>query len=175
MRQMNPDKLMTYCGSYCSTCARWHGFRAFRAAAALLAESVDAHGFHHWLPEMASGFDHEEFRKGLRFFADENSWLVCSKPCREGSGGPPECVRECCREHRADVCWECEEFPCERAAENPSLMDGAESHRELGRAEWLRRRAEAAARGYEAHTGMCYRVSVLPGECAGPSLRGDER
>lgn len=100
----------------------------------------------------------------MSFFADPESWLVCSEPCREGSGGPPFCVRDCCREHEVNVGWECKEFPCEKAEGNAQLMEGVASFRELGKEEWIRRRAEAAARGYESHTGMYYRVSVCSGE-----------
>lgn len=170
---MNPEKLMTYCGGYCGTCARWKEFSAFRAAATLLAELTDAHSFEHWLPQVATEFDYAEFRKGLSFFADSESWLVCSEPCREGSCGPPFCVRDCCREHRVDVCWECKEYPCEKAEGNAPLIEGVASFRELGKEEWIGRRAEAAAQGYEAHTGMYYRVSVCLGEGKSSSDPGD--
>jgi len=49
---MNPEELMTFCGGYCGTCARWRGFGAFRAAARFLAELTDAHEFEHWLQQV---------------------------------------------------------------------------------------------------------------------------
>jgi hypothetical protein len=157
---MKPDDLLTCCGTFCGTCARWREFTAFRQAAALLAEIVDAHGFRHWLPDVVRSFDYAEFRKGLDFFADDSSWLVCRNACREGSGGPPFCVRDCCKGHKADVCWDCPEFPCAQVKDNKQLMEGAAEYRELGREEWGRVRMEAAAKGYELHTGKCYRVTV---------------
>lgn len=126
----------------------------------MLAELADAHGFRHWLPEAVKGFDYGEFRKGLDFFARDDSWLVCRRPCKDGSGGPPSCPRDCCKEHQVDVCWECPEFPCPKVKDNRRLMDGAAEYGELGRQEWLSRRAEAAGAGYEAHTGKYYTVTV---------------
>jgi hypothetical protein len=33
----------------------------------------------------------------------------------------------------------------------------------VGREEWLHRRAQEAARGFELHTGKCYRSPETPG------------
>ncbi len=157
---MTNENLMTYCGSHCGTCARSTGFTAFREAASLLAELTDAHGFHHWMPEAVKDFDYAEFRKGLTFFADPESWLVCRNGCRAGKGGPPSCVRECCREHGVDVCFDCPDFPCEKARAFDGIEDRTREYKQLGRKEWLRRLEEKASHGFEAHTGKYYQVKV---------------
>jgi hypothetical protein len=66
------------------------------------------------MPGAVKEFDYTEFRKGLGFFADPDSWLVCRNACKGGNGGPPFCVRNCCEQHKVDICFECEEFPCEK-------------------------------------------------------------
>ncbi len=116
--------LTTFCGGSCGTCARSSQHTAFREAAA---------------------FDYAEFRKGLDFFADPESWLVCTKGCRNGDGGPPFCVRECCREHGVDLCFDCADFPCEKTTAFADMVSAAEDYRQLGRAEWLRRQSENRA------------------------------
>lgn len=157
---MKPEELMTYCGGYCGTCARSLEFNAFRGAASLLAELADAHGFQHWLPDAVNDFDYSEFRKGLDFFADPDSWLVCKKTCKGGDGGPPFCVRECCKQQNLDICFECSDFPCEKTKRFQGIEKRAEEYKQLGREEWLRRRAEKANQGFEAHTGKYYEVRI---------------
>jgi hypothetical protein len=160
---MKPEDLITCCGGYCGTCARWKDYTAFRRSASLLAELVDAHGFRHWLPEAPIDFDYAEFRKGLEFFARDDCWLVCRVPCREGTAGPPFCVRECCKDHEVDVCFECAEFPCDRARSDEGLMGKASEYRALGRSEWFHQKVRAAQEGFEAHTGRYYRVLIHEG------------
>ena len=155
---MEPEDLTTYCGGFCGTCARFLGYTAFRDAAALLAELADAHGFRYWLPEEVKEFSYAEFRKGLDFFADPDSWLVCKKGCRGGDGGPPFCVRDCCKEHGIDTCYDCSEFPCARTRAFSRIENSAKEYAELGRAEWLRRQVRSADDGFEAHTGKYYQV-----------------
>jgi hypothetical protein len=157
---MQPEDLITYCGAFCGTCARCSRYTAFRDAARLLAELADAHGFQHWLPQETKDFDYAEFRKGLDFFANPDSWLVCKRGCRGGQGGPPWCVRECCREHQVDLCFECAEFPCSKVKENKPMMKRGEEYRKLGRSEWLHRQVEKANQGFEEHTGKYYRVYI---------------
>jgi len=65
------EDLVTYCGGYCGTCARWCGYAKFRDLVVLLAEWVDAQGFQYWLPREMREFDYEEFRKGLDFLRQE--------------------------------------------------------------------------------------------------------
>ncbi len=157
---MQPEDLITYCGGFCGMCARCSRYTAFRDAARLLAEVADGHGFQHWLPQETQAFDYTEFRKGLEFFADSDSWLVCSRGCRGGQGGPPWCVRECCRKQQVDLCFECVEFPCSKVKENEPMKARSEEFRKLGRCEWLQRQVERADQGFEAHTGKYYRVFI---------------
>ena len=152
------DDLTTCCGLYGGHCARHVSFTAFRAAAAMLAEIVDAHNFRHWLPEaVARTFDYGEFRKGLDFFADEDSWLVCRTCCGDDAG-PPNCPASCCHERGLDVCFDCDDFPCDRLAGSSDIAARAEEYRRLGRDAWLREQATRAAHGYELHTRKYYTV-----------------
>jgi len=80
---MKPEDLITCCGAYCGTCARWHEYAAMRDAAAVIAEIADGHGFHRWMPRDVRDFDYTEFRKGLEFFSSADTWLVCRQPCRQ--------------------------------------------------------------------------------------------
>jgi len=157
---MKAEKLVTYCGGFCGTCARSPGYTAFRQAAALVGELVDAHGFRHWLPKTGIQFDFAEFRKGLDFFADPHSWLVCRSTCRGGSGGPPGCPRECCRKRGLEVCFECSEFPCAELKGNTRIADRARGYRKLGRQKWIRSQSSLAAAGFEGHTGKYYLVKI---------------
>ena len=157
---MRPEDLITACGHYGGTCARYVGYTAFRDAAALLAELADAHGFRHWMPGTVKEFDYAEFRAGLEFFRRDDTWFVCQACCKGADGGPPGCPRECCEEHGIDVCYECQEFPCEKVAGDAAMMARAEEYTRLGREEWLRQAAQNAAQGCELHTGRYYRVQV---------------
>ncbi|MCD6263786.1 hypothetical protein DRO56_01900 [Candidatus Bathyarchaeota archaeon] len=161
---MEKEDLLTYCGRYGGSCARYRGYTAFRAAAALLAEICDAHGFRYWMPKEVKEFNYDEFRKGLEFFSKEDTWLVCPACCKGGGGGPPDCVRDCCQRHGVDVCFECPEFPCDRVKGDKDMLKRAGEYRRLGREGWLRRAAEKAERGFEFHTGKCYRVCVEDGK-----------
>jgi len=153
------QELMTYCGGFCGTCARSFAFTAFREAALLLAELTDAHGFHHWMPDAIKEFDYSQFRKGLDFFMDPGSWLICKNGCKGGDSGPPFCIRECCKQHNVNICFDCEEFPCEKTKPFKGIVERAQEYRTLGRAEWIRHQVEKAGQGFESHTGKYYRVS----------------
>ena len=157
---MDRDDLLTYCGTYGGSCARYAGYKAFRTAANIVAEIVDSHGFHYWMPKEVKEFDYAEFRKGLEFFKSEDTWLVCPKCCKGGGVGPPDCPRECCIEHGVDVCFECAEFPCDKVKDNVEMLKTSKEYLELGREEWLRRQDEKAQQGYENHTKKFYEISV---------------
>jgi len=157
---MEPEQLLTYCGGYCGCCARSLRHKAFRKAAALLAEIVDSHGYQYWMPVEIKEFDYAEFRKGLDFFRREDTWLVCREGCKGGGGGPPDCVRECCKEHGVDVCFECREFPCDKVKGKTEMMERAKEYKRLGREEWLRHQDEKAKKGFEGHTGKYYEVLI---------------
>ena len=152
--------MLTYCGGYCGCCARSLQSKAFRKAAALVAEIVDSHGYQYWMPHEVKEFDYAEFRKGLDFFSREDTWLVCREGCKGGKGGPPDCVRECCKEHGADVCFECKELPCDKVKGQTKLLERAKEYKRLGREEWLRRQDEKARKGFEGHTAKYYKVLI---------------
>lgn len=155
---MKPEDLVTYCGGYCGYCARWHEHAALVKLAAALAELADGHGFHYWMPQEIKSFSYEEFRRGLDFFSDENSWLVCRNSCRNGDGNPFCEVRKCCQEQSLDICFDCNEFPCGKVADNERALERAKEYKELSKEEWLRLQVEKARRGYEGHTRKCYQV-----------------
>jgi hypothetical protein len=157
---MNAEDALTYCGGSCATCARFAGFTAFRQAASLLLELSDAHGFQYWMPHEVRGFDYAQFREGLAFFGDPDSWLVCPEGCRGGGGGPPDCPRSCCIDHSVDICFDCPDLPCDRNQWSAKVLERAAEYQGLGRGEWLRRLADLGVQGYEAHTGKYYSVSV---------------
>jgi len=161
---MEPERLVTYCGLYGACCARYLGHRPFRQAAEIVAEICDAHGFHAWMPQVVTEFDYGEFRKGIEFFRRDDTWFVCEGCCKGGGGGPPDCVRKCCVERGVELCFECGEFPCARAAKDAALLARGEEYRRLGREEWLRRQIERAEQGYELHTRWRYRIEIEPGE-----------
>jgi hypothetical protein len=147
---MPNESLVCYCGVYCGTCARWHEYAAFRRLAALVAELLDAHGYENWLPERT-----DDLRKGLDFFGRDDCWIVCRLPCRKGT--EDDCsIRTCCRDRGLELCFECADFPCDRFERKEVALERAREYRELGRAAWLRRRAEQAAKGFEHHTGRYY-------------------
>jgi hypothetical protein len=155
---MNSKDLVTYCGGYCGVCARFLGFTAFREAASLLAELVDAHGFQHWMPQAVKEFDYTEFRKGLAFFGNPESWLVCRQGCRSGDGRPECEIRKCCQERECDICFDCGEFPCDKVKENTRIIKRANEYKKLGKDEWLRQQLEKANQGFEPHSEKYYQI-----------------
>lgn len=157
---MKPEDLITYCGGYCSYCARWHEHAAFIQLAGALAELADAHGYQYWMPTEVKEFDYNEFRKALDFFSKKDSWLVCRKRCKQGDGNPLCEIRKCCQERGLDICFECDELPCDRVKENVKMIERAKEYKELGKEEWLRRQIDKAEKRYEAHTKKYYRICV---------------
>ncbi len=154
---MTDQDLVTYCGLYGGACARWCEYPYFRDLAKALLEWLDAQGYQHWMPGYAREFKYDEFRKGLAFFAADDSWIVCHECCR-GGGGNPECaIRKCCREKGLDLCQDCSEFPCETARTFRWTVAAKEAMDRLGKEEWLRREVLKAREGFELHTGKYYR------------------
>lgn len=156
---MAPVDLLTYCGSYGGSCARYKVYKAFRTTANIVAEIVDSHGFQYWMSHKVNEFDYIKFRKSLELFRSENSWLVC-KCCKGGGGGPLDCPRECCIERLVDVCFECGEYICDEVKEDVEMLKVSEEYLELSRDEWLRRQEEKAQRGYENHAKKYYQINV---------------
>jgi hypothetical protein len=154
---MAEQDLVTYCGVYGGTCARWHEYPHFRNLARTLLEWVDAQGYQHWMPDNVKDFSYDEFRKGLAFFAADDSWIVCHKCCRAGDANPECGIRNCCREKGLDLCQDCPDFPCEIARASRWAMAAKEEMDGLGREQWSISQVRKARDGFELHTGKFYR------------------
>ena len=163
---MKPEDLITYCGVYGGSCARWCEYTVFRDLANVLAEWVDAQGYQYWMPEYAKEFDYNEFRKGLDFLGNDNSWLVCRKCCKGGDGNPECEIRICCHNRKVDLCFECSDFPCERLKGNEIMLQRAREYKKLGKEKWLKKQMEEAKQGFELHTGKFYEIYAK--ECPTP-------
>lgn len=151
------EDLITYCGVYCGYCARWKDSATLARLATAMAELVDTHGFHYWMPGEVKEFDYNEFGKALDFFSKKDSWLICYKGCRHGDGRPNCEIRDCCKEHGLYLCFECSEFPCDMVKENERMLERAREYNELGKEKWIQQQAEKAEKGYEHHTKKYYR------------------
>ena len=154
------EDLITYCGVYGGTCARWCDYTEFRDLAALLAEWVDAQGFQHWMPNVMQEFNYGEFREGLEFFSKGDSWPVGHRCCKGGDGNPECEIRKCCREHGLEICFDCDEFPCVKVGEDSRMIERARQYKAQGKLEWLQQQVERANRGFELHTGKYYQVNA---------------
>jgi hypothetical protein len=159
-RRVYNEDLTTYCGVYGGTCAYHIGHNALRETASLLSEIVDALGFPNWMPEIVKDFDFKEFYKGLAFFSDPESWLVCTKCCKDGKGRPDCPMRNCCRERGLDICFDCDEFPCDKVAGDSRMIQRGEEYKKLGKDEWWRTQVEKAKLGFEHHTEKYYQIQV---------------
>jgi hypothetical protein len=126
----------------------------------MLSEIADAHGFQYWMPGAVKDFDYNEFRKGLAFFSDAGSWLVCQGSCRDGDGRPDCPMRNCCRERKLDNCFNCSYFPCDKVAQNEGMLKRARKYKKLGKDKWLQVQDKRAKQGLELHTGKYYRVRI---------------
>jgi hypothetical protein len=155
---MEIKDLITYCGAYCGHCARYHGYTVFREAVSTVREIADAHGFQHWMPGAVKDFDYTEFRKGMAFFSNAESWLVCRGSCKNGDGRHDCPMRNCCRERGIDICFDCTNFPCEKTTRNEEIVKRAREYKNLGKDKWLRAQGEKANQGFELHTGKYYQV-----------------
>lgn len=160
---MDNKNLSTYCGGYCGECALFPEFTALRESAALLSELIGIHGLQNWiprawLPEAENRFDFAEFRKGLDFFSDPDSWFICRKCCKDG-GGLPECLmRKCCQERGLDICFDCADFPCSKVEWNPNMIKRDTEYKKLGKDRWLREQEKKAKQGFELFADKYYRV-----------------
>ena len=157
---MKDENLITYCGGYGGSCARWCGYTQFRELVTLVAEWVDAQGYQHWMPQQTPEFNYNEFRKGLEFFSKNDSWLVCERCCSGGDGNPACEIRKCCKKHGLEVCFDCDEFPCVKTGKEPDMIERFRQYKTLGRIDWLRQQAEKARQGFEGHTQKYYQVKA---------------
>lgn len=171
---MQPDDLVCYCGVHGTTCASWRENLTFREVASLLLRWCDAQGFPHWMPDTVKEFNFGEFRKGLEFFSNNGSWLVCQKCCRDG-GGNPECeIRKCCRGRNLTICFECNDYPCVKT-NRPEIRERGEEYRRLGRQKWIEEQMKKAGRGFEHHLKKYVSIEETerPTENAEPNQRSE--
>jgi hypothetical protein len=124
----------------------------------MVSEIADSHGFQYWMPGAVKDFDYTEFRKGLAFFSDAESWLVCRGSCKSGDGRPDCPMRNCCREKKIDICFDCTEFPCEKTGRNEGMLIRAREYKKLGKDKWQQTQDKKAKQGLELHTGKSYRI-----------------
>lgn len=155
---MKSEDLITYCGVYGGTCARWCENTIFRDFASTFAEWVDAQGYQYWMPTEVKEFDYTEFRKALDFFSKKDTWLVCWKCCKGGDGRPDCEIRNCCEERGLDLCFDCSEFPCDRVEGNAKMIERAKDYKKLGKDEWLRQQGKKAEKNFELHTEKYYLI-----------------
>jgi len=152
-------ELVGYCGLYCGLCGIYKG-RIVAKVAADLQELVAAHEFADWVPRFVKiDFSFSEFEKGLAYFCDEQRGPYCQHPCKEG-GGPPCKIRPCAQGKDLEICFECDEFPCELLSRflerHPEIIEEKEAFERLGMERWLGLKADEAKRGYVYATGKCY-------------------
>jgi hypothetical protein len=153
---MLANDLVTHCGVYCGYCGRWHENAVVTCLATELAELVDSHGYQAWMPTAVKEFDYDGFRRALGFFSKKDSWLICYKGCKHGDGRPNCEIRDCCRERRVDLCFECEEFPCDVVKGNKRMVESAREYKKIGKEKWLSQQVKKARAGYELHTKKYY-------------------
>ncbi len=155
---MKPEDLICYCGVHCKSCARWHENSIFMKLTMLLAELVDGHGFHYWMPDIVEEFNYSEFRKALDFMSKKENWFICKKGCKKGDGNPNCEIRECCQKQKLDVCFDCSKFPCDKVKGNLEMIERAEEYRKRGKEEWFNQQIEKINKGYEHHTKKYYQI-----------------
>jgi hypothetical protein len=152
---MSPDNLLTYCGVYCGTCARWHEYPYFREMARLLGRWIDLQGYGLWMPQEVKEFNYNEFRKALNFFGSDDTSLVCREGCKDGDAYPDCPIRKCCQERQMDVCFDCPDFPCSNVSENHRMLERAKKFKAMGRRKYLEQQVEKSQAGFEHHLGGC--------------------
>ena len=62
------------------------------------------------------------------------------------------------RERGLEVCFDCDEFPCDEVAGNLGMIQRGEEYKKLGKDRWWEKQAEEANRGFEHHTKKYYQV-----------------
>jgi hypothetical protein len=110
----DPRNILGFCGIYCGTCSSSQYVRRKQNLARQLKRLVDEGRDEHWLPDMVTSFDFEDFRKGLEFYSE-----MCCPGCREMEVPEKDwCERRgCARERGVHTCFECSDIEtCEPMA-----------------------------------------------------------
>jgi len=150
-------KLITYCGAFCGSCTGYRG-RIGAMVAKDLREIIAPYA--EWVPQYEKiNFNFEDFLKGLDYFADETSGAYCKVACKDGGGAPCK-VKPCAQERGVEICYECEEFPCEHFSwileRYPERLEDCKRYRELGLDAWLQFHIERSKKGYANFTKKYY-------------------
>ena len=155
-------KLIGYCGIYCGSCGMYRG-RIYAKIAQEFLEVIKAAGYPEELTINTKGikpdFDFNEFLKGVKYFCKEDSGAYCQETCKQG-GGVPCKHRLCVKERGLEICYECNDFPCDHFSwtlkESPEKRKDFERFKKLGFEGWIRFHAERADRRYNNATRKCY-------------------
>lgn len=141
-------ELSAFCGIYCGTCGMYRG-RVYAKIAQEFLEVIIAGDYPDELTINPKGekpdFDFNEFLKGVEYFCREESGAYCQRPCKQ-AGGVACDIRICARKRGFEMCYECEDFPCEHFSltleRHPERLEDYERFKELGFEGWLRFHAE---------------------------------
>lgn len=158
MESMDEKKnLITYCGGFCGSCGGYRG-RIVAMVAKDFRELIVAYA--DWVPEYEKiDFNFDDFLRGVDYFADEEVGPYCRDGCK-GGGGAPCKVRPCARERGIEICYECDEFPCEHFSwileRYPEKLEDQKRYKKLGLDAWLEFHIERAKKGYASFTKKYY-------------------
>jgi len=146
---------VTYCGLYCGLCSARN---RIPPTARTLREQMRRDGWEHWGEEVP-GF--REFWVFLKNLAEPTS----AGGCRSGECGAPFCgIRKCARQRGVDVCWQCDEYPCQRvlglAKGYPMLLADGQRAKEIGLDAWIAEQEERARTGFAYVDIRCYPYEV---------------
>jgi hypothetical protein len=150
-------KLITYCGAFCGSCGCYKG-RITAMVAKDFRELITA--YVDWVPEYEKiDFNFDDFLRGLDYFANENIGPYCKVACKDGGGAPCK-VRPCARERGVEICYDCDDFPCEHFSwileRYPEKLEDCKRYKEIGLEDWLQFHMERARKGYASFTKKYY-------------------
>jgi hypothetical protein len=153
------ENLIGFCGAYCGECGMYRG-RIYARIAKDFLEILRASDYADWLPNvMKLDFSFEDLLKGLEYFSKKDAGCYCQEPCKNGGGAPCK-NRPCAGEKGVEICYECEDFPCEHfdwiLEKHPDRLEDYERFKKLGLEGWLRFHAKRAKQGYAHATGKYY-------------------
>lgn len=152
-------RLVAYCGLNCGECPTYKG-RYFRMLAEELEELIKANHHPEWVPEYGRiDFDYDEFLNGLTYYSKVESGCFNVEPCKGGCQVPGCPIKPCAKERGVEVCFECDEFPCENFSKflerHPDQMEECEEFKR-NRNEWLKTHIQKMDRGYCRATNKYY-------------------
>lgn len=144
-----PDWLAP-CGRDCVQCPDYEGFpQGFAQTAQRLLQLLVEFPFSLDVARQHGGFDIDQFKSGLHWFAGQsNLCRGCAPgPCLSSSKLLPGCdsgcpIRACAREKSIALCAFCELFPCEHSAYSQRGMANLIEIRQIGLEKWLSERSE---------------------------------